>query len=490
MDNENNSREELYLRFRKSLSEPVTDRFFDEDELADIYDYAGDLDDDYVQLEVLLCGARLYPDSHRLAERKALLYLDTTDDETDERTKAAESYLADNPDATSALFDIARLEVKHPANPVEALEFLINQYGTFDDEDIIRLVGLAVDLDCYDWLVQNIDRIAAKVPFKPSFYYELAREADDRGDDRTLIRLADALIELEPFTVAYWMLLLRGQARSGMDDEARQTFDYAKALAGDTPESIFALGDIAYHHAPALLSELIEPVKRIADKNPDDFYYTDGLCAIYSKLNYSEAFIRKTLRDFLLRHPENSAALSQYIGLSPKDAVERLDAFIAADPDAAANFDIEDLLRSLCSRGDFATADKVLERFESPENEIDPNRFALETEIKFRLGNYAGVVSLCDRAPAALEALVHDPLRGPAAIYIYALSLIKTGNFASAMEYVKSVQSFFESAIKVVPLPLRMGIRSLFTFIDKMERHGADEVIYWENFDMIFSDQH
>ena len=63
MSNEKNPREELYNRFKLSLSRPVTERFFDEDELVEIYDYAGDVSDDYVQLEALFCGARLYPES-------------------------------------------------------------------------------------------------------------------------------------------------------------------------------------------------------------------------------------------------------------------------------------------------------------------------------------------------------------------------------------------------------------------------------------------
>lgn len=66
MDEERNPRQELYERFKASLSQPVSQRYFDEDELVDLFDYAGDLQDDYVQLETLLCGARLYPESHGL----------------------------------------------------------------------------------------------------------------------------------------------------------------------------------------------------------------------------------------------------------------------------------------------------------------------------------------------------------------------------------------------------------------------------------------
>ena len=59
--NEDNPRKELYNKFKASLCQPVAERFFDEDELVELYDYAGDINDDYVQMEVLFCGARLYP---------------------------------------------------------------------------------------------------------------------------------------------------------------------------------------------------------------------------------------------------------------------------------------------------------------------------------------------------------------------------------------------------------------------------------------------
>ena len=37
-DDESNPREELYRNFLKSLKEPATERFFDEDELVEIFD--------------------------------------------------------------------------------------------------------------------------------------------------------------------------------------------------------------------------------------------------------------------------------------------------------------------------------------------------------------------------------------------------------------------------------------------------------------------
>ena len=58
-DENEDRRQELCARFRKSLTKPVGERFFDEDELIDLFDFAGDMADDYLKMEVLMCGARL-----------------------------------------------------------------------------------------------------------------------------------------------------------------------------------------------------------------------------------------------------------------------------------------------------------------------------------------------------------------------------------------------------------------------------------------------
>ena len=62
---------QLYIRFRQGIVDNDNSEFYDEDELLDIYDYAQDEGDEMVQLYVFLAGARLYPDSDFLDERKA-----------------------------------------------------------------------------------------------------------------------------------------------------------------------------------------------------------------------------------------------------------------------------------------------------------------------------------------------------------------------------------------------------------------------------------
>lgn len=486
MDNETNPREELYNRFKEALRQPVGERFFDEDELVEIYDYAGDRDDDYVQLEVLLCGVRLYPESVPLTERKALLYLDTTDDRTSERTKAAENFLKDNPEVSSTIFDIARLEINPPTNAPDALEYLLSQHDTFNDEEIIRFVDLAIDLDAYAWLIENFDRISDKVPYKPSLLYEIAREADDRNDNETLIRMADALIELEPFTATYWMMLLRGQARLDRNDEARQTFEYAKALAGDAPDAVMALVDIVYHNAPYLLRELVEPMKRLVADHPDDFSYTDGLCAVYSQLNYKDSIITALLKDYVNAHPGHGYALRQLLMFNTRDAKKYIDIYFdTLGPDDEPDFDVEELTASLCIRSAFDTAAHLIGKIFHRTAENNESVFATMLEIEFRLQNYEHVVELCTLYQTIFALAADNPFKGMATIYIYVLSLIKTKRYDEALAFAKERSPRMQSLMRGAPIAIRMSIRCLLTFFDKIRRHPADEELYWEYFDML-----
>ena len=484
---EENQRETLYQRFKESLRQPVTERFFDEDELVEIYDYAGDINDDYVQLEVLLCGARLYPESQSLTERKALLYLDTTDDQTAERTKAAQDFLADNPEASSILFDITRLEVNPPENATEALEFLFNQYDSFNDEEIIRFVNLAIDLGAYSWLIENLERIKKKVPFQPALLYELAREAEDADDNESLVKLADALIEHEPFNVNYWMMLLRGQARLDRMDEAKQTLEYAKALAADNPDIILALADIVYHNAPSLLSELVDPLFELVKANPNEFVYIDCLSAICSSLNYPESKITLLLRGYLNDHPGHVQALRQFLQFDTPDSVEYINRFLEAEKDIAANFDeLAETVNTLLMRGAFRPAEVLLERLLDETDDVDSIIFISLVEVLFRLEKYDKVVAMCETKRASFEATVADMVKGPVATYMYTVALIKTGRFDDAYTFIKGQAPEFEKVTRTAPLGARMMYRCLMSLVDKMEMHGADDKMFWEYFDMLW----
>ncbi len=483
MAEDTNPREELYNRFREALKQPVTDRFFDEDELVEVYDYAGDISDDYVQLEALFCGARLYPQSVPLAERRALMYLDTSVDDSDEPTPAAGSFLGDNPELQTPLFEIARLEVRRPADPVGALEFIMGQYAEFNDEEIIRFVDLAFDLDCYNWVKVNLDRLRAKVKYIPALIYEVMQEADDMLDNDTVAALAEELIEAEPFAVGYWVTLFKAQARAGKEVEARSTFDYARALGADNPDALLVLADSVYNFAPYLYSEAFDILEGLRTENPDEFMYVDCQCAILARSGAGDRAIA-SLRRFLDAHPEHPRAMRQLLICNVRNVAEYLDRFYEAT--GGEGFDAAtyaELVTTLSMNGAVGSLDALMMR-SGAGVDMDPGDFSSWIEALYALGKYEKIVELLDSHPRR-EVFVTMPLKGSAVVFAYLVSLMKLGRGDDAQAYLDSVRPTLEAIIEEAPMPVRMSVRCVFTLADKMRQHPADDRLYWDYFDML-----
>lgn len=491
MSDEKNPREELYNRFRLSLARPVSERFFDEDELVEIYDYAGDVNDDYVQLEALFCGARLYPESTMLSERRALLYLDTSIDDSDAPSPAAGEYLNDNADILSPIFDIARLEVNRPAEPVAALEFLLGQYDHFSDEEIIRFLDLASGLDCYDWVVANLERIRGKINFQPVLAYEMMHQADERLDDTMMAKFAEELIEHEPFAVNYWIMLFKAQARGGLENEARSTFDYARALGADDSEALLMLAESAYNFAPYLAKETFDILEGLKKDSPDEFIYVDCQCALLAKSNDTRRAVA-LLRQFVDSHPAHPRAMRQLIGCNISDASEYIERFYSLT--GGKGFDDEtlvEMLGVLSLNGAWHSVDAIFRHREKAGVIEDYGDVCTWIEALFALGYYDRVVDVFNKykgsgeTTAYIDAITRIPLKGTSATFAFIVSLMKLGRQEDADEHITSVRPFLEALMNEALMPVRMNIRSIFTLIDKIRRHPASDRLYWEYFDML-----
>lgn len=482
-DDESNPREELYRNFLKSLKEPVTERFFDEDELVEIFDYAGDIADDYARAEVLFCGARLYPESVPLKERRALLYFDLEDAEKDLKDGSAAAYIADNPEHSSLLFDIVRLEADRPADAPAALSFLMQQYPSFSDEETIRFIDLAFDLECYDWVKAHLPELRKKVNFLPSLLYEVLHEADEQGDDETVAALAEELIEAEPFSIAYWATLFRAQARLGKEDDARQTFDTAKALGADNPAALLNLADTVYTSAPYLQREAIEMIAALKEENPDDFTFTDCRCALLVQ-NGDPATAVAELRRYFDAHPGEIRPLKQLLLCNINDAEEICDRYIRANGSSEMpQADLDEIINALLMRSamnSLAGFMKSLRKLR-PLNAVE---FASYAEALFALGHYEETVELISD-DSLFDEITQIPFRGAAHVYICVVAYMKTGREDMAKQILERVTHFFEAYLAGAPLPVRMTSRTIFTLADKVRRHPASDKLYWEYFDML-----
>jgi len=236
-----NPGEELTRRFRADLARPVGERFYSEDDLIDIFDYAGDIADDYLRMEALLLGARLYPDSVELTERRAIfyLYLDR---------RAFKAYLEDNPAVDTPLWQILRLNLLNPGDPAveRVLQSFVDHAGRLTDEEVIQLVQLAGSVGASDWVLGHLDDLRAHVDYLPTLLYEAAVQAEDRGLYDRAAELVAELTDLEPYNPDYWTMHASISVMRKRLDEAAADIDYALAIDPDNLEAMRAkLGVVA-----------------------------------------------------------------------------------------------------------------------------------------------------------------------------------------------------------------------------------------------------
>lgn len=481
--NDSNPREELYNRFMDSLRKPASERFFDEDELVEIFDYAGDVADEYARAEVLFCGARLYPDSEPLRERRALFYFDIEDAEKDLKDGSAAAFLIDNAEHSSMLFDIVRLEVNRPENPVAALEFLMEQYPRFSDEETIRFIDLAFDLDCYEWVIANMERLRRKATFTPALLHEVMHEADQKDDSATVALLAEELIEAEPFVFAYWAMLFRAQARLERPDDARQTFDTAKALGADDPAGLLSLADTVFNYAPYLRSESIEMLETLAKENPDNFTYTDCLCAFLVQ-NGESSRAMATVRRFIDEHPTDYRAVRQLLMCNISDADEIAGYYIDACADVESAFpDLDEIVNALLVRSAYQSIAGLF-RAVGARRQLNESELVALAEAYFALGDFLQVAAIADGGIDMGQLLI-VPMRGAAFVYMAVVAFMKLGMPDKAEDVLGKTLPLLESFMREAPLPIRMTIYAVVNLADRIRRHPASDTLYWEYFDML-----
>ena len=296
-DNNNDRRIELCSRFRASLAEGSSSQYFDEDDLIEIFDYAGDLNDDYLRMEVLLCAARYYPDSAALKQRRALLYYTFGDDLTSK-------YLQDNTAQHGVLWDITRLRNASPrgSEADKALDDILAAYGEFEDEEVIQFVDVASSLGRTDWLLSRLEALRAHVTYMPTLLFEIAVMLEIEQRYSEAITLLEELTDLEPYNEQYWFMLAQEYDLNDNVAGALQALDLALAILPDDKA-------MRFYHARLLArdeisrQQAVTSLEKLADEYPDDIDICRFLAALHIEIapddqgetarNHAVAILRK-----------------------------------------------------------------------------------------------------------------------------------------------------------------------------------------------------
>ncbi len=139
MSFDSNPSHQLYNQFINEIKKSSPSIYYDEDDLIDIFDTAGDLCDTPTQLEVLLLGYKLFPESEDLLKRRAAFILDTNEDSLENFMKLHSSKI--NNDFMWELFRIRANINSSDAIERQILE-LLDRFKLVDDEEIIQFISV------------------------------------------------------------------------------------------------------------------------------------------------------------------------------------------------------------------------------------------------------------------------------------------------------------------------------------------------------------
>lgn len=228
---EEDPRLELYSRFIADLESNDRRPYYEEDELVELFDFAGDRDDARVRCEVLFAAARLYPESVPLRMRRAIYYFENGMD------GAARNIMDTLPEnmflrhVLALRLDSVNIDASEGAARLDGL--MRHAPEKFTDEDVIQLVNAAEEIGGHDWLKAHREQIRYHCDYLPSFLYEYAEammEAERYGDAAEAL---DELTLLEPFNTDYWDFLAQAYGADGKYEQALQAAEYSLAINPD-----------------------------------------------------------------------------------------------------------------------------------------------------------------------------------------------------------------------------------------------------------------
>ncbi|MDE7387284.1 MAG: hypothetical protein K2N28_09130 [Muribaculaceae bacterium] len=278
MNDSPNEYKELYDQFRRDLKEHPLEMYYDEDELIMVYDQAGDYNDMHTQLNALMLGYRLYPDSEALLVRQGLfiVFYSTYNMPT------LEQFLQCHSKRKGLMWDILRLRVKSYTgeNMDDRLTEIIGQYRFEEDEEIIQFANLVELSLSYDWLAEHYNEFIARCRYKDTALSECMRVLRMNYGE-IAIQLGEELTRIDPFNHDSWTKLAEVNRDMNHIDDGLAAIEYAKALAPDDYMQQFVEAQLLEAKTPGN-PRSIELLKRVIDAAPDMIEAKYTLCDIYA----------------------------------------------------------------------------------------------------------------------------------------------------------------------------------------------------------------
>lgn len=254
----------LYDDFVGALNGGADLSRFSKDDLLDVYDYSRSVPDDYVALEALMCGSRLYPRSRDLRKRLALYMHDLGRDDVARRISAR----LPESSVIRRCADIDSLDLL--AGDKERFHALFNGVvpGSLEDGDILYIIDVLEDNGYISMLYDFTEELSKLCQYPTTVYHELYHTYLENRDYDKALALGTKLTELEPFNIRFWVELANLQSNYLYDyGAALETIEYALAIEPDSTEALLSKANALYS---VNFDEAMQLAVEIDRKNPDN----------------------------------------------------------------------------------------------------------------------------------------------------------------------------------------------------------------------------
>lgn len=439
IDENENEVKELVERFRRSLRENTSESYFDEDDLIEIFDYAGDHGDDYIRMEVLLRAARFFPESDELWERRAVFYSDVI-------PESVEQFTADTMDRQTLLTTIISLRsaTLTEEQAKEALNKIVEANSKFTDEEVIQIVDFASDNGCMRWVTDNMDLLKSKITYLPTLLYETGAELIDHGDYDLAIPVIEQLVGEMPFNVEYWNLMAEAYAGNDREQDAEEATDTALAI---DPENQAALRNKARRLSKDGNSETVKEMLQLYpdDENLNESYYRAKIKEEQQQFPTAEHV--EMLKELVRKFPANISFMTDLMMHAPENSDQTLDEYWSyCESLGNESTDTREWIAwadsfAMCGKPEASL--KILEclrRHTDPNSATQLGIMLNLANINFRMGNHEAALAEAKDYIDSFANVAPEDI-DPVAALIECVSLAKLGRTDEALKESKKLMT-------------------------------------------------
>lgn len=422
---EENSIESAYNLYREAAltGENLN---LEKDDIIDIFDYAGDVNDDYVRVQILQEAARRFPADDDFAKRKAVFLLSLSLPALTDFMQSKEVFPDDQ------FWDIMQCYIDAPsgAEAEKRLMEIVEMDDEFaEDEAIIQFIALAKHLGMVDWVIANLPRIRKSCKdATQTLLFEVARVAETRSQMEEAIKILEELTMENPFYTDYWGLLAELQSNCERYDDALMSLDYAIALSPDDGE-LYALKGYILVKATRY-KEAVKALHTALDKRSTNYSIKRNLIEALRFIDKNEEY-HLVLDQLFAAEPGDQALLLQKMSSQNEGYEEMLELYYQYnEPEEAVAIQH---VSELCSDGNFAAAQTYLQWYSAKFGLSQAGKLTL-LELLYMSKLYDQAYEFICREVSSLEIRPHEC----GILAIIASTLLRMNFFAEAKKFCDS----------------------------------------------------